>query len=131
MLGGGGGGSALPARPAGPVDPLIVDIPAASCTRGLLNQLRSMFRAYPGDLPVLVNLVHDYESTRLRLGPDCCVDGSPALLFELGRLLGPGAVQVVVASGPAPPTVPAGGGPGSNGARRPVAGPASPVARRR
>ncbi len=129
--GGGGGGSALPARPAGPVDPLIVDIPAASCTRGLLNQLRSMFRAYPGDLPVLVNLVHDYESTRLRLGPDCCVDGSPALLFELGRLLGPGAVQVVVASGPAPPTVPAGGGPGSNGARRPVAGPASPVARRR
>ena len=43
---------------------------------------------HPGEVPVVFRLVDNGEVTRLRLGDDYRVDGSPALLSELYRLLG-------------------------------------------
>ena len=88
--------SGSPRAAAGPLDPLVVDVPAASCTPGLIARLKELFRTYPGDLPVVVEVVSEGDPTRLRLARECCVDGSPALLAELRQLLGPGSVRLVV-----------------------------------
>jgi DNA polymerase III subunit alpha len=95
---------ALPRRAAGPEDPLIVDVSASSCTPGVIARMRDVFSMHPGDRPVLIQLVADGETTRLRLSQEYCVDGSPALLSELRRLLGPTAVraQVVASTAPRP-----------------------------
>jgi len=60
---------------------------------------------YPGRLPVVVNVVADSGVTRLRLARECCVDGAPGLLAELGRLLGPTAVRVTMEALPQPAPV--------------------------
>ena len=91
-------------RPAGPVDPLMVDVSAASCTPALIARMRDLFSSNPGDCPVLIQLVADGETTRLRLSQEYCVDCSPALLSELRRLLGPRAVRTTAEKQPA--TVP-------------------------
>ena len=78
-------------------DPLVVDIPARSCTGGLLHRLKTTLAAYPGRLPVVVRLQSDGGAQRLRLGEDFTVDGSDALLSELRRLLGPASVRLVPA----------------------------------
>jgi DNA polymerase-3 subunit alpha len=79
--------------PVAPVDPLVVDVSASSCTPGLIARLKALFSSHPGKLPVVVQLVSDGETTRLRLAGDYCVDGSPALTSELRRLLGHEAVR--------------------------------------
>jgi DNA polymerase-3 subunit alpha len=79
--------------PVAPVDPLVVDVSASSCTPGLIARLKGLFSSHPGKLPVIVRLVSDGETTRLRLAGDYCVDGSPALTSELRRLLGHDAVR--------------------------------------
>jgi DNA polymerase-3 subunit alpha len=91
------GGVVVLARSVPPADPLVVDIPARSCTGGLLNRLKTTLAAYPGPLPVVVRLQSDGGAQRLRLGGDFRVDGSDALLSELRRLLGPAAVRLVPA----------------------------------
>jgi hypothetical protein len=58
--------------------------------------MKDVFSMHPGDCSVLIRLVTDGETTRLRLAEEYCVDGSPALLAELRRLLGPGAVRLQV-----------------------------------
>jgi DNA polymerase III subunit alpha len=80
-----------PVAPA--ADPLVVDVSASSCTPGLIMRLKGLFSSHPGKLPVVVQLVSDGETTRLRLAHDYCVDGSPALISELRRLLGSEAVR--------------------------------------
>jgi DNA polymerase-3 subunit alpha len=97
----GSWGAAAPVSPPdGPApssaDPLVVDLPAATCTPGLIARIKELFAMHPGRLPVIVSLVGRDQVTRLRLGQDYRVDGSPALLSELGRLLGPGAVRLAV-----------------------------------
>jgi DNA polymerase-3 subunit alpha len=77
-----------------PSDPLVVDVPAASCTSGLISRLKELFGLHPGDLPVVVRLVTDGAIVRLRLGTERSVDGSAVLLSELRRLLGPEAVRI-------------------------------------
>ncbi len=89
------GGSASGGRPGAGQDPLLVDIPVASCTGGLIARLKSTFGAHPGPLPVILRLLADGEATRLRLGEEFRVDGSAALLSELRRLLGPSSVRLV------------------------------------
>jgi DNA polymerase-3 subunit alpha len=79
--------------PVGPADPLVVDVSASSCTPGLIARLKGLLSSHPGVLPVVVQLVSDGETTRLRLAHDHCVDGSPALTSELRRLLGDEAVR--------------------------------------
>jgi len=83
-------------RPVEPSDPLVVDVSAWSCTPGLIARMKDLFSMHPGDCPVLIQLVTDGETTRLRLAEEYCVDGSPALLAELRRLLGPEAVRLQV-----------------------------------
>src|SRR6266536_1338224 len=83
-------------RPIEPSDPLVVDVSAFSCTPGLIARMKDLFSMHPGDCPVLIQLVTDGETTRLRLAEEYCVDGSPALLAELRRLLGPGAARLQV-----------------------------------
>jgi DNA polymerase-3 subunit alpha len=73
-----------------------VDVSAPSCTPGLIARLKDIFSMHPGDFPVLIQVVSDGETTRLRLAEEYCVDGSPALLSELQRLLGPAAVRLQV-----------------------------------
>jgi hypothetical protein len=51
---------------------------------------------YPGELPVFIRLMGHDEVTRLRLGEEFCVDGSPPLLSELRGLLGDDAVRLTV-----------------------------------
>jgi DNA polymerase-3 subunit alpha len=82
----------------GPGDPLLVDVPLATCTGGLIGSLKQLFTLHRGDLPVVVRVVSDGEATRLRLGEGYRVDGSPALLGELGRLLGPDAARLTAES---------------------------------
>ncbi len=73
----------------------MVDVPTSSCGNGLIAKLKEVLGMHPGDLPVIVQLVADGETTKLKLGRDYRVDGSPALLWELRSLLGPDAVRLV------------------------------------
>jgi DNA polymerase-3 subunit alpha len=88
-------GFSSPQEPLSPDsgDPLLVDVSATSCTQGLIGRLRDLFTLHPGRLPVVVQLVSEGETTRLRLAQEYCVDGSPALMSELKRLLGPDSVR--------------------------------------
>ena len=95
----GGGSAGTRVEPA--QDPLLVDIPVASCTGGLIARLKSTLGAHPGPLPVILRLIADGDARRLRLGEEFRVDGSAALLSELRRLLGPTSVRLV-AGEPAP-----------------------------
>jgi DNA polymerase III subunit alpha len=79
----------------GPSDPLVLDVPAASCTGGLVHRLKGLLALYPGSLPVILRLVGERGATRLKIGEGWRVDGSPALLAELRRLFGEGAVRLV------------------------------------
>jgi hypothetical protein len=74
----------------------VVDVSAPSCTPGLIARLKDIFSMHPGDLPILIQVVSDGETTRLRLAEEYCVDGSSALLSELQRLLGSAAVRLQV-----------------------------------
>jgi DNA polymerase-3 subunit alpha len=78
-----------------PSDPLVVEVPASACTGGLVNRLKGLLALHPGQLPVVLTLVGEAESTRLRIGEGWRVDGSPALLSELRRLFGESSVRLV------------------------------------
>jgi DNA polymerase III subunit alpha len=93
--GSGGNGSSSSTRSA-PSEPLVVDVPSSTCTPALIGRLKGLFSMHPGELPVVLRLVGERSVTRLRLGRDHCVDGGGALLSELQRLLGPGAVRMAV-----------------------------------
>jgi DNA polymerase-3 subunit alpha len=80
-----------------PAEPLVVDVSAPSCTPGLIARMKDLLAMHPGECAVLIQLVADAGTTRLRLAEEYCVDGSPALLAELRRLLGPEAVRFQVA----------------------------------
>ena len=90
------GNGEAPANGSGalPGEPLIVDVPISGCNGGLITRLKELLGTHPGHLPVVVHLVSDGETTRLKLGHDYRVDGSPALLWELRTLLGSTAVRV-------------------------------------
>ena len=75
-----------------------MDVPAASCTEGLIARLKGLLALHPGPLPVVVRVVGGEEVTRVRLGDEFRVDGSPALVLELRALLGEEAVRLAAAS---------------------------------
>jgi DNA polymerase-3 subunit alpha len=75
-------------------DPLVMDLPAATCTPGLIGRIKELLAMYPGRLEVVLRLVSESGVTRLKLSEELGVDGSAALLSELRRLLGSEAVRL-------------------------------------
>ena len=88
----GGGGSAKDADDE--ADPVIVDLPTSACTDGVLARLKSLLSLHPGTLRVHIQLLAEDATTRVRLGDEFRVDGSPGFLSELRGLLGPEAVRL-------------------------------------
>ncbi len=81
-------------------DPLVLDVAMASCTSGLIQRLKGLLSLYRGPLPVVLQLIGEGTATRMQLGTEFRVDGSAALLGELRRLFGSGAVRLVDATPP-------------------------------
>ena len=69
-------------------DPVVVDVPAESCTAGMLAKLRETLAAYPGSTPVMLRVLTNSGVTTMKVGDGYRVDGSEGLLSELRRLLG-------------------------------------------
>jgi DNA polymerase-3 subunit alpha len=86
-----------------PSEPVVVEVPAAVCTSGMLTKLKETLAGHPGPAPVHLRVVRADGVTPLKLGEGFTVDASAGLLSELRSLLGSGAVQVErpVASEPA------------------------------
>ncbi len=102
-------------------DPLVVDVPAASCTEAMLGKMKSLLAGAPGRVPVVVRVVHSQGVTPLRLGDGYRVEPTANLLSELRLLVGPEAVRLEA--------VPNGQSNG-NGSGHPSTLPAVPSARR-
>jgi DNA polymerase-3 subunit alpha len=75
-------------------DPLVVDVPAVSCTDAMLGKLKSLLASAPGRVPVVVRVVHSQGVTPLRLGDGYRVEPTTNLLSELRLLVGPEAVRL-------------------------------------
>jgi DNA polymerase III subunit alpha len=76
-------------------DPVVVDVPAAACTDGLISRLKALLAMHPGSLPVIVRLVGESGAIPLRIGDGWKVDGSTPLMLELRRLFGEASVRLV------------------------------------
>jgi DNA polymerase-3 subunit alpha len=97
-------------------DPLVVEVPAVSCTEAMLGKLKALLAGSPGRVPVVVRVAHSQGVTPLRLGDGYRVEATANLLSELRMLVGPAAVRIEAV-------------PPANGAAAPR--PAVPSARRR
>jgi DNA polymerase-3 subunit alpha len=75
-------------------DPVVVDVPAETCTEGMLAKLKETLAAYPGTTPVVLRVLGSTGVTTLKVGEGYRVDGSEGLLSELRRLLGRDHVRV-------------------------------------
>ena len=75
-------------------DPVVVEVPAAVCTSGMLGKLKETLAGHPGHSPVHLRVVRADGVTPLRLGEAFCVDASAGFLSELRALLGDGAVRL-------------------------------------
>jgi DNA polymerase III subunit alpha len=75
-------------------DPLVVDVPAGSCTDAMLAKLKSLLAGAPGRVPVVVRVTHSGGVTPLRLGDGYRVEPTANLLSELRLLVGPEAVRL-------------------------------------
>jgi DNA polymerase-3 subunit alpha len=98
-------------------DPLVVEIPAVSCTDAMLGKLKALLAGSPGRIPVVVRVTHSQGVTPLRLGDGYRVEPTATLMSELRLLVGRDAVRMEA--------VPTGNGNGASAARPPV-----PTARR-
>ena len=74
--------------------PVVVEIPAANCTNGMLLKLKEILSMAPGPTAVHVVLIGESGPTPLRLGDGYRVDVNDGLLSELRLLLGSGSVRV-------------------------------------
>jgi len=83
-----------PPRIVKTTDPVVVDVPAESCTGGMLAKLRETLAAYPGKSPVMLRVLTSSGVTTMKVGDGYRVDGSEGLLSELRRLLGREHVRV-------------------------------------
>ena len=90
-----------------PSDPVVVEVPAAACTSGMIAKLKETLAGHPGSAPVHLRVVGAGGVTPLRLGEDLCVDPSAGLLSELRTLLGNDAVRIET---PSPARAPSGNG---------------------
>jgi DNA polymerase-3 subunit alpha len=86
-------GSAAPTS-ADPSDPLLLSVPTAECTNGLVSRLKQTLASHPGETPVVLRLVSEEDRGKtLRLSDGYRVDASGGLLAELRTLLGASAIR--------------------------------------
>jgi DNA polymerase III subunit alpha len=84
-----------PGPPAGPppgTEPLLLSVPTAECTNGLVTRLKQTLAAHPGGIPVVLRLVSEERDRTLRLSDGYRVDASAGLMAELRTILGGSAV---------------------------------------
>jgi DNA polymerase III subunit alpha len=81
-----------PPTPAGVTEPLFLSVPTAECTNGLVAKLKQTLAAYPGSVPVVLQLVSERRARTLRLSDGYRVDASAGLMAELRTILGSPAV---------------------------------------
>jgi DNA polymerase III subunit alpha len=89
--------SAPPSPPPG--EPLLLSVPTAECTNGLVTRLKQTLAAHPGGVPVVLRLVSDDHERALKLSDGYRVDASAGLLAELRTILGGTAVGRANGSG--------------------------------
>ena len=74
-------------------DPLVLSIPAESCTPALVEKLKEVLASHPGLTPVHLRLVSGEKSKLLRLPDDYRVERRNGLYAELKTLLGSAALS--------------------------------------
>ncbi|MDP9185350.1 MAG: DNA polymerase III subunit alpha, partial [Actinomycetota bacterium] len=81
--------------PAAARDPevLVVDLPAAVCSPGVLAKLKTLLEGAPGEVPVRLRFLSSQGVQPLSLGA-FTVSGQGSLLDELRHLLGPSAARL-------------------------------------
>ncbi|MGH2730518.1 MAG: OB-fold nucleic acid binding domain-containing protein, partial [Actinomycetota bacterium] len=72
--------------------PVEINLPADSCTEGVIDQLKDVLASHPGTTQVFLHLVRGSDRTVLRLGSEFWVDTGNGLHAELKALLGPAAL---------------------------------------
>ncbi|MDP9223710.1 MAG: DNA polymerase III subunit alpha, partial [Actinomycetota bacterium] len=72
--------------------PLVINLPASSCTSKTVQTLKDVLASHPGTTQVFLHLVSTIKTTVLRLGSEFYVDTHNGLHAELKALLGPNAV---------------------------------------
>ena len=72
---------------------LVVDLPAAVCSPGVLEKLRTLLEGAPGEVPVRLRFLSSQGVQPLSLGA-FTVNGQGSLLDELRHLLGPTAARL-------------------------------------
>jgi DNA polymerase-3 subunit alpha len=83
----------LSAGSAREADVLVVDLPAAVCSPGVLAKLRTLLEGSPGDVPVRLRFLSSQGVQPLSLGA-FTVSSQGSLLDELRHLLGPAAARL-------------------------------------
>jgi DNA polymerase-3 subunit alpha len=73
-------------------DPLLLSVPTAECTNGLVSQLKQTLASHPGETAVVLRLESEDRSKTLRLSEGYRVEPSAGLLAELRSLLGANGV---------------------------------------
>jgi DNA polymerase-3 subunit alpha len=72
---------------------LVVDLPAAVCSPGVLAKLKTLLEGSPGEVPVRLRFLSSDGVQPLSLGA-FTVNGQGSLLDELRHLLGPSAARL-------------------------------------
>jgi DNA polymerase III subunit alpha len=75
-----------------PADSVTIQLDAGRLVPSLVERIKSVLGAHPGETPVLVKLASSTGFTVLRLGLDFCVESREGLYAELRSLLGPRAI---------------------------------------
>jgi DNA polymerase-3 subunit alpha len=73
-------------------DPLLLSVPTAECTNGLVTRLKQTLAAHPGETDVVLRLESEERTRTLRLSDGYRVEPTAGLLAELRSLLGGSAV---------------------------------------
>jgi DNA polymerase-3 subunit alpha len=68
-------------------------VDARSARAGVIRELAHVVRGFPGEMPVLVDLVTSVGPKLLELGPEYRVDPKPDFFAEVRQLLGEAAIQ--------------------------------------
>jgi DNA polymerase III subunit alpha len=75
--------------------PLVINLPAGSCTSNTVQGLKDVLASHPGTTQVFLHLVTTIKTTVFRLGSEFYVDTHNGLHAELKALLGPNAVITI------------------------------------